>query len=275
MSNTRLKGMLQESSETHNLPSDVFSHTYFKASQKHSSAVSDDEDEEVESRFRGAPQAFTADLSASFTEPLPQSTKFALTKIQDKNVTNLMPAAHQKLLFSEEAAESDQSIPHALPQGLADHCKDTSSSWLDSLRHRKRPFPFAKDKQLKQAANIPSTPQKKTVPSAGAKKLPQGQTTLPSIYGKLTPQKSAQIVLQAQESTISEANDRGHEALPEKMEDCKLTSPQTGQENYKPSHTESQQNALAILMSGESATRLFIADQLCAFLYDVERAEPF
>ena len=242
---------LQDSSAANTLHSEWFSHSYLKAS--HRDSLSNDEEEEVESRFRGTPLAVTTS-TAKPSIGLPVSTSqppgFADLKTPKSDEATVTPAGPQRLTCPSETPGSN----HKMPCALAYHRKDMPHNWMDSLRHRKRPCPFANDKS-KQVASSPSTP-KNLSQAASAKRQLQVQTTLPERYCRAAPRKTCQnAMVHSDARSNANPSDQRAEHLPQKMEDCKLNIPQTSPTacNQKSSN-QSQQDALAILMTGKPGT---------------------
>ena len=215
--------------------------------------MSDDEEEEVESRFRGTPHAVTNFTAAKFKGSMENATqplRFAGLKTHGNDEAALTSAALQNLAFPSKTLDSVQKTSCA----LTDHGKDMPSNWLDSLRHRKQACPFANDK-TKQNASLPSTPRKPQQ-AAGGKRQQQVQTTLPSMFCRAAPRKTRQnaFIHPDEKSSPKTSHQRG-ESLPQEMKACKLSIPQTSPRDCnKRSSEPSQQGALEILMTGKLGT---------------------
>lgn len=245
---------LQDSGGTGNLQSEWFSHSYLKPSHRIASAMSEDEEEEVESRFRGTPNAvtnITADQSTGLAEKPYQPSRFAVLKTQDNEEASYTPAAQRKLFLPSETPDSTQIPSRAFGQNMESHSKNAPNNWLDSLRHRKRSCPFDNDKD-KQLASLPSN-LKKTPQIANPKRQQQIQIILHPNFYTATPSKDCQKpeTHPEEKCNANPRNDHRHQALPQEMEDCKLNAPQMTNQR---SAVLSQQNALAILMTGKVDT---------------------
>ncbi len=247
---------MQESFATDALQSEWFSHSYFKNSHRQPSQLSDDEEEEVESRFRGMPHAVAIKQAASFPEIAHQPSRFAAQKLQ----VNYEPAS-KAAAAHPELSQSPPSIMEEAPKqrqmgarGLTDHSKESPGNWLENLRHRKRACPFASNKD-KQASSLASTPKKHNPKAAGKDKPHQVQATLPSMLCMSAAKKrplNTMNALPPDESFLTNGNERRHEALPNEMEYCSMEAPQAASAYPDQWKTPaSQQDALAILMAGK------------------------
>ena len=252
---------MQESFATEALQSEWFSHSYFKNSHRQPSQPSDDEEEEVESRFRGMPHAVAIKQAASFPEIAHQPSRVAARKLQVKNeLASKAAAAHPKLSQSPPPIMKEAPKQrHMGARGLTDHSKESPGNWLGNLRHRKRACPFASSKG-KQASSPPSTSKKHNPKAAGKDKPHQVLATLPSMLCISASKKrplNTMNALPPDESFLANGNEGGHEASANEMEIVSEESPQAASacsDLWKA--PASQQDASAILMAGKLNTRL-------------------